>query len=444
MILQIENAETKRVYSAYKQIMINAKKITNILLGISLVVLLFGSGYKMGEFKTASSKIERTDYNVLNSSPISSQTQAKLKNIDFSLFWDTWGKIEEKYVDKKKVDPKKMFYGAIKGMVASVDDPYTFFLTPDENKQSKDDLGGKFEGVGAQLGLKANRIVIIAPLKNSPAEKAGILAGDYVSEVNGELTKDWTLPQAVSKIRGEKGTKVKLTLDRNGKEIKVEVTRDVILVESVELKLDEKISSCIENCNKVAYLKLNQFGENTVDEWEIKIADIKRAWDGKKIKGLVLDMRGNPGGYLESSVYLAGEFLPKGKLVVKQESTSLENKDYVVMRTGSLLDIPLVVLVDKGSASAAEILGGALRDHKRAVLIGEKTFGKGSVQEALDLKDGAGLHVTIAKWILPNGDWINHKGIEPLYTIENKIPEGNTQTRELDAQLDKAIEEVIK
>lgn len=424
--------------------MINSKKITNILLGISLVVLLFGSGYKLGEFTTASSKIERNDYNVLNSSPKSTTRQEQLKNIDFGLFWDTWDKIEQKYVDKKKIDPKKMFYGAIKGMVASVDDPYTFFLTPDENKQSKDDLGGRFEGIGAQLGLKANRIVVVAPLKDSPAIKAGILSGDFISKVNGESTKDWTLPQAVSKIRGEKGTKVKLSLDRNGKEINVEVVRDVIRVESVELKLDEKAGNCQINCNQVAYLKLNQFGENTVDEWEIKIADIKRAWDAKKIKGMVLDLRGNPGGYLESSVYLAGEFLPKGKTVVKQESTSLENKNYTVMRTGSLLDIPLVVLVDKGSASAAEILSGALRDHKRAVLVGEKTFGKGSVQEALDLKDGAGLHVTIAKWILPNGDWINHKGIEPSVTIENKVPEGDTQTRELDAQLDKAIEEVLK
>jgi len=424
--------------------MINAKKITNILLGISLVVLLFGSGYKLGEFKTASSKIERSDYNVLNSDPKSASTRAQVKNIDFGLFWDTWDKIEQKYVDKKKVDPQKMFYGAIKGMVASVDDPYTFFLTPDENKQSKDDLGGKFEGIGAQLGLKANRIVIISPLKDSPAMKAGIVAGDLIVKVNDELTKDWTLSQAVSKIRGEKGTKVKLTLDRNGKEITVEVTRDVIRVESVELKLDEKLSTCTSSCDQVAYLKLNQFGENTVDEWEIKVADIKHAWEAKKIKGMVLDLRGNPGGYLESSVYLAGEFLPKGKIVVKQESTSLENKNYTVMRTGSLLDIPLVVLVDKGSASAAEILSGALRDHKRAILVGEKTFGKGSVQEALDLKNGAGLHVTIAKWILPNGDRINHKGIEPLYTVENKIPEGNTQTRELDAQLDKAIEEVLK
>lgn len=424
--------------------MINAKKITNILLAISLVVLLFGSGYKLGEYKTASSKIQGAGYNILNSSPVSGTDKARLKNLDFGLFWDTWEKIEQKYVDKKKVDPNKMFYGAIKGMVASVDDPYTFFLTPDENKQSKDDLGGKFEGIGAQLGLKANRIVVIAPLKDSPAIKAGMLAGDFVSKVNGESTKNWTLPAAVSKIRGEKGTKVKLTLDRDGKEINVEVIRDVIKVESVELKLDEAVSTCKANCENVAYLKLNQFGENTVDEWEIKIADIKRAWNEKKIKGMVLDLRGNPGGYLESSVYLAGEFLPKGDLVVKQESTSLENKNYTVMRTGSLLDIPLVVLVDKGSASAAEILSGALRDHKRAVLVGEKTFGKGSVQEALDLKNGAGLHVTVAKWVLPNGDWINHTGIEPQISVENKIPEGNTQTRELDMQLDKAIEEVLK
>jgi carboxyl-terminal processing protease len=159
---------------------------------------------------------------------------------------------------------------------------------------------------------------------------------------------------------------------------------------------------------------------------------------------MVLDLRDNPGGYLESSVYLAGEFLPKGTLVVKQESKVFGNKNYDVERTGTLLDIPLVVLVNKGSASAAEILAGALRDHKRAKLIGEKTFGKGSVQEALDLREGAGIHVTVAKWVLPSGEWINSKGIEPEIKTELKIPEGNTMTRDLDTQLDRAIEEVTK
>ena len=252
------------------------------------------------------------------------------------------------------------------------------------------------------------------------------------------------LTQVVSKVRGDKGTKVSLTLNRAGKEMAFSVVRDTIKVESVETRLDEHLSSCTDSCANVAYLKLNQFGDNTVDEWEQKIAEIKAKWDAGAIKGLVLDLRDNPGGYLESSVYLAGEFLDQNKLVVKQESTSYENKDYYVTRRGTLLDIPMTVLINGGSASAAEILSGALRDYKRAQLVGEKSFGKGSVQEAIDLGSGMGLHLTVAKWILPKGDWINGKGIEPQYKVTNVVPEGNTMSREMDAQLDKAIELLMK
>lgn len=420
------------------------KKITNTLLILSLAVFLFGGGYKLGQYQTAQSKIERPTYNILNSAPVSAQAVKDTKNIDFSLFWDAWDQLEQKYVDHSKIDPQKMFYGAIKGMVASVNDPYTFFLTPTENQQTKDDLGGRFEGIGAQLGMENNMIVVVAPLKNSPAEAAGVRAGDLVVKVNGEPTKGWLLTQAVAKIRGEKGTKVKLTLQRDGKDMDVEMVRNTINVDSVEVKVDEKQTDCGTICGNVAYLKLSQFGENTVDEWDAQIPAIKQAWDQKKIKGMVLDLRDNPGGYLESAVYLAGEFLPKGDLVVRQESKVFGNKDYNVARTGQLLDIPLVVLINRGSASAAEILSGALRDHKRATLIGEKSFGKGSVQEAFDLTAGAGMHVTVAKWVLPSGKWINGVGIQPDIPVELKVPDGNTLTRPMDTQLDRAIQEVTK
>lgn len=396
-------------------------KLTNILLFLSFVVLVFGSGYKLGEYKYHFS---------FEQSKINSQ-QSK---INFDLFWDTWSKLQERYVDQKKIDSKKMYYGAIKGMVASIEDPYTFFLTPEENKQTKDDLEGKFEGIGAQLGLKDNRIIIIAPLKKSPAESAGVKAGDIINKVDGSSTKSWTLSEAVSKIRGPKNTKVKLTLERNGKEIDITIVRQQIIVNSVEL-------SYIKN---VALLKVNQFGDNTNDEWNNAVKEIDEKWSNKQINGIVLDLRNNPGGYLEGSVYLASEFLPIGKLVVKQEATIYGNKEYRVSRIGKLQTIPLVVLINEGSASASEILSGALRDHKRAQLIGEKSFGKGSVQEALDLKEGAGLHVTVAKWILPNGDWINGKGIEPKIIIKNEIKEGNTLTQETDKQLEKALETLLK
>ncbi|MEN9327370.1 MAG: hypothetical protein RI947_178 [Candidatus Parcubacteria bacterium] len=407
----------------------NSQKITNYLLYAALAIFLFGSGYRLGEMKSRKSLMSQRGSQ--GQSSLFDKTQ---KEIDFTLFWDTWDKVQEKYVDKKKVDSKKMYYGAIKGMVASVDDPYTFFLTPQENQQSKDDLGGKFEGIGAQLGLKENRIVIIAPLKNSPAEKAGTRAGDAIVKVDGQSTKGWTLPQAVSKIRGDKGTKVKITVNREGKELTFDIMRDEIKVPSVELTYERATDG-----QQVAHLKLNQFGENTNDEWNNAIDEIKQRWDGKQIKGMVLDLRDNPGGYLESAVYTASEFLPEGKLIVKQESTVTESKDYYSTHEGKLQTIPITVLINQGSASASEILAGALRDHKRATLIGEKSFGKGSVQEALDLGNGAGLHVTVAKWILPKGEWINGKGIEPEIVVENKVTEGNTITKDEDEQLQQAV-----
>ena len=399
----------------------NKNKLTDFLLLLSFIILIFGSGYKLGEYKSRFTSLQPTIYNLQ-------------PDVNFDLFWETWNKLNERYVDQKKVDKKKMYMGAIKGMVASIEDPYTFFLTPDENKQTKDDLGGKFEGIGAQLGLKDNRIVIISPLKKSPAETAGVRAGDFINKVNDVSTNSWTLSQAVSKIRGPKNTKVKLTLERNSKEIEVTIVRQQIIVASVENSYEKNI----------AILKVNQFGDNTNDEWDKVVQDISEKWSKKQVTGLVLDLRDNPGGYLDSSVYLASDFLPLGKLVVKQEATLYGDKEYRVSRIGSLKDIPMVILINKGSASASEILAGALRDHKRAQLVGEKSFGKGSVQEALDLSQGAGLHVTVAKWVLPNGDWINGKGIEPKIKIVNEIKEGNTLSKETDKQLQRAVEILIK
>jgi len=400
---------------------IKNNKITNLILSLAFFLTVFGIGYKYGEHKT---------FLKLSKPNVSSE----IKNMDFDLFWETLDQVQTKYIEQKKLDSKNMYYGAIKGMVASLEDPYTYFLTPEENKQSKNDLEGKFEGIGANLGLKNNRIIVIAPLKDSPAEKAGVKAGDYIVKVDDKPTRDLTLAQAVSKIRGKKGERVKLTLERNGKEKEVSIVRDQIKVDSVNLYY----------FGKAAQLQVNQFGENTNEEWDEKINQVVQKIENGQVSGIILDLRDNPGGYLDSAVYLAGEFLKKNDLVVKQQSFANQEKIYKSNRTGKLTDIKVVVLINEGSASASEILAGTLRDNKKAVLIGEKSFGKGSVQEAVDLSQGAGLHVTVAKWILPQGDWINGKGIEPNVKIENKADSENTITSETDLQLKKAIEIVLK
>lgn len=403
------------------------RKLTNLLFICAFVVFVFGAGYTLGQ-------TDATGANIAELKTSFQKTQPKKIDVDFSLFWEVWQLLSEKYVDRTKLNVQKMYYGAIKGMVAALDDPYTVFLTPEENKMSKDDLGGKFEGIGAQLGLKNGQIVVVAPLKNSPAEKAGVKAGDAILEVDGKKTDKWTLFEAVSKIRGKGGTTVALTLLRGGKELTVEIQRGEINVASVEITYERG----------VAIVKLTRFGDDTQKIWDETVQDVARQYNKGTVKGMVLDLRDNPGGYLEGSVYISSEFLPYGTLVVSQEQLDKKSQKHTVMRNGKLTDIPLVVLVNKGSASAAEIVAGALQDHKRARLIGEKTFGKGSVQEAVDLNKGAGIHITVAKWILPKGTWINSKGVTPEIVIENKEDEQNTLTRQTDIQLEKGLEEVLK
>lgn len=393
--------------------------LTKIFFFLSFVLIIFGAGYYVGEHKAQ---------------PFPGGQADGRRNLDYDLFWNTWSKLEEKYVDKKKLAPDAMFYGAIKGMVSSLDDPYTMFLTPEENRLAKDDLGGKFEGIGAQLGLKNGQIVIIAPLANSPAEKAGVKAGDVIKKVDGLDTINWTLYEAVSKIRGKDGTEVELIIERNGAEKTFTIVRREIIVSSVEVSYEKN----------VAILKLARFGDDTIDEWNKAVGEIAKKFHDKTVAGMILDLRDNPGGYLDGSVYIASEFLTQNTLVVTQEQSDNTSIRYTAERTGRLVEVPLVILVNKGSASASEIVAGALRDNKRAKLVGENTFGKGSIQEALDLPRGAGLHVTIAKWILPKGDWINSKGVKP--DVEVSLPDDpdNTITRKTDLQLEKALELVVE
>lgn len=358
---------------------------------------------------------------------VSNQQPPKDVNIDFSLFWQTWNLLSKEYVDKKALDPQKMYYGAIQGMVASLGDPYTVFLPPQSQQSIKEELGGSFEGVGMELGYnKDNRLVVIAPLKDTPADRAGIRPGDLILKIDGKDTTNLSLPDAVNAIRGPKGTKVTLQIYHEGDKNPTDVTleRDTIVVKSVE-----ESSKTTQSGKKVALIKLSRFGEKTDDEWNMAVSQIL----ADNPSGIVLDLRNNPGGFLDDAVYIGSEFISSGDIVL-QEDGSGQRKSYPVSRVGKLLNIPLVVLVNKGSASASEIVAGSIQDHKRGTILGEQSFGKGTIQEAQDLPNGTGIHITTAKWLTPNGRWIHNIGLTPDVVVKA----GDDPTK--DPQLDKALE----
>lgn len=383
-------------------------------------------------------------------SVISKQAPATLTSVDFSLFWNVWQKLEEKYYDKSKLDPQQMLNGAITGLAQSLGDPYTMYLPPVQNTNFKDGLAGQFSGIGAELGTQEKQIIVIAPLAGSPAERAGIKAGDYILKVDGESTIDWTLPFTVSKIRGPKGTNVDLSILHKDSEkpLDIKITRDTITVKSVEGWIKNAkdiegidISKNLNGVNgKIAYIRLSQFGDSTNNDWIAIINKFNLQMQSDfSIKGLVIDLRNNPGGYLADAVYISSEFLKLGTPVVLEENAQGAKATLSVSRRGIMYDIPLIVLINKGSASASEIVSGALRDNKRAILVGETSFGKGTIQQADDLGAGAGLHVTIAKWLTPNGTWVNGKGLTPDITValDEKDPSHDTQ-------LEKAVLELLK
>lgn len=404
------------------------KQVRNFFFLVSLGVLLFAGGYQ-----TAKIRVGNTG-NPLVQKFTNNSSEGAITAADFSKFWEVWRRLENSYVDPSKLDYAKMTWGSMQGLASSLDDPYTQYLPPKENKQANEDLNGAFFGVGIELGYRDNTLAVIAPIAGSPADRAGVVAGDLILHIKDEKkqvdldTQGMTLPTAVTHIRGEKGTDVVLTLYRTGgaKSFEQVITRDEIIVPSVELKFIEK------NGEKIAYLELHKFGGRTDKEWIAKVAEIVAA----KPVGVVLDLRNNPGGYLDGAVFVSSEFLNSG-VVVKQEGRE-SSETYSVDRKGSLTSIPLVVLINKGSASASEITAGALQDNKRASIIGEQSFGKGTVQEVQDLSDGSSLHVTVAKWILPSGRWIGKEGITPDIKIEDDL-----ETKDLDEQLEKAVEALL-
>lgn len=351
------------------------------------------------------------------------------EEIDFSLFWEAYNRLKQNFVDKEKISVEKIIYGAISGMTKSLEDPYTVFLTPEETKRFEEDVSGTFEGIGIEIGIRKGQLQVIAPLEGTPAQRAGLQPGDKILKINDTPTFDITLDEAVRLIRGPKGTKVTLTIFREGwdetKELEIE--RDVINVPATKLEFKE-----VEN-QKIAHLKIYHFTLGAERDFRQKVLEILT----NPTKKIILDLRNNPGGYLEEAKAITGWFLKNGEIIFIEEFANGEREEYKSKGPGLLSEYKTVVLINEGTASGAEILAGALRDNRGTLLIGEKSFGKGSVQQVEKLKDGSSLKITIAKWLTPKGVLITDRGLEPDIKVEMS---GKDEEEGKDPQLEKALE----
>ncbi len=374
-----------------------------------------------------------------NKATISNVLSGK-SDVDFQLYWNVWDLMQSKYVDSSKIDDQEMLYGSIKGMVNSFEDAATVFLDPEETKTFNEASEGKlFQGIGAELGYDSNKqIIVVSPLEGSPAKAAGIKAGDYILTINGEAIKSTeTVYDVVAKIRGEAGTKVKLGILHKGetKSVEIEITRSDITIESMSVEY-------VGENKDIVLFQVNRFTDSSYSEWIENWDDNVDSIVKSGVTKMILDLRGNPGGYFDAAIYAADDFVDSGKVLAQQQDSAGKIEKFNSTKGGKFVNMKVVVLVDSGSASASEILSGALQQSGRATIIGDKTYGKGTAQSVLDLSDGSTLHVTILKWLLPDGGWLNKDNpITPNIEIANSQEDFN---KGVDTQLNKAITEIQK
>ena len=398
----------------------HSKKIKTVLLITGFLITAI-AGYEFGLSVGEQTLLEKPPQEI-----ISATSNNVATTVDFSIFWETWHEIEQNFFHKEPLDYQKMVYGAVSGMVKSLGDPYTNFFTPQETKEFNQTLSGHYEGVGMIVGIKDDILQVISPFKGTPAEKAGLKPGDKIIQINDIITKGMSLEKAVNLIKGPKGTYVKLLIIR-GKWTKPKeftIKRDIIHIPTTEWELKN---------GDIALIKIYQFNGVLVSDFQKEALEILHS----PARKIILDLRSNPGGYLPVSQKIAGWFLKKGETVVWQVSMNGEKKAYKSPGPSKFANYPTVCLINKGTASAAEILAGSLRDQRGVKLIGETSFGKGSVQEEIPLSDNSSLKVTVAKWLTPNGTSIDKQGLEP--DIKVKISEKDAQANK-DTQLEKAIE----
>lgn len=393
--------------------------------------LAFVSGYLFGRTEPAGGPLAFLD--ILQPSTARATEDGVLsadEQTRFRVFWETWRIVERDFYDKSQVDHQKLIYGAIKGMVDAVGDPYTVYQTPSQREVSDTDLRGSFDGIGIQVDMKDNRLTVVAPIEGSPAEAAGFRPGDVVLEVDGKSLAGKTLNDTVGLIRGQRGTSVTLTILRAGTAdpFPISVVRAEIKLKSVRARMMD---------DGIGYLRISSFSASTGTEMSAAVKDLM----SQQPRGLVVDLRNNPGGYLSTSVEATAQFMDPGSVVLYQQSGNGDRKTYRTEGGGTASQVPVVVLINKGSASASEIMAGALRDSGRAILVGEKSFGKGTVQNVHELSDKSGLRVTTAQWLTPSEAPIQGVGLAPDRVVE--LPPTATisseATRAEDPQLDAAV-----
>jgi len=380
-----------------------------LILTIGTVFVL---GFEFGKYREAKIQTARFE---------------ELGKVDLSTFWKVWEELHEKFLDRKNLDTQELIYGAISGMTRAVGDSYTIFLTPEETEKFEESMKGEFEGVGMEIGIKENQITVISPLPDTPAKEAGVLPGDKILKIDDKDTSSISIDEAVSLIRGPKGTAVTLTIFRESweKPEDIKLIRSIIKIPTLEIT---------EISPDICHLEIYQFNRPLSDDFSKEVSKILKS----PAKKIILDLRNNSGGYLDVVEKISGFFLKTGDTILMEDYGEGKERDIRKARgKGELSEYPIVVLINQGSASGAEILAGALRDNRDVLLIGEDSFGKGSVQEALTLEDNSLLKITVAKWLTPKGNFISEVGLKPDIEIE-MTEEDFTQGRDL--QLDKAVE----
>lgn len=418
----MENFPFENLPSPTKQ---RAHRYAGTYLAIILFILTFGSGILIGRGMTAQKQPVRVGSSVASAQLINvDRNNNPVKDIDFNQFWQVWDQVRAKYV-KQPVKDSDLFYGALQGLVYGLGDPYSVYFPPEPAAEFTKSLAGEFAGIGAEIGDKNNQLVVIAPLPGTPAEKAGLRPADKILAINKISTLGMDVSTAVENIRGAPTSTVTLTIMRTGWEKSRDLTihRATINVPSVLFSM---------RSGGVAYLRVMQFNEQTVPDLSRYIDTLK----AQKAKAVIVDLRNNPGGYLDAAVSMASEWITDGTIVSEKFSGGNENV-HQTEGLHRLAEMPTVVLVNGGSASASEIVAGALQDHKVATIVGEKTFGKGSVQEFENLPDGSALKITVAEWYTPNDNNINETGITPDVVVKENFDQEQVGQ---DVMIDKAYE----